>query len=185
MHLLLTAMDPSMSRFNPADFDDQTCMEMLFQGFDMNLQARFQDMHENFVAFCHPQSAFVVGCIRCNANEEVTQICILGSVHSSAVALTGTLETRFLPRKLERLRIARRSGDPKRKESEVGGTIDFVAMPDALTSIQLIGVAFSGTVAFRQLPSSLLHLHLSQCVFSGSADLTALPNTLVQAFLKV
>ena len=180
MLLTLFCADTPLGRFSHADLSHQSLMELLANGFDEETQRSFTDLEGNFLDFCNNLW------VRCNPEREVIQFSIFDE-HTRRIALRGTLETKYLPSTLQGLTITHfcedMAADPEAFFGEIGGTLDFAALPNALRTMQVVFAPFAGSVAFTALPHELRRLQLQNCAFDGSIELGALPQKIEHIIL--
>ena len=159
---LLLTMDPALGRFDSSTLSEQMLMELLMQGFDSGFQADYLDAPGEFTDI----SKWDI--VTMDANGEVTQVNIPSIVDQlfGEVNVTGTLETKYVPRGINCFSIV---------NVQLAGTFDVASLPDSIDELGIERVPFTGTFDCTSMPASLIEGKIRNTNLSGSLDLTALP----------
>ena len=191
MHIFLS-IDPALGRLDFESLSDQALMEIVFDGLVPETKKYFQDENGEFLDVCEWDG------IICNEDGDVETIAyesmeMNGSVSFEHLpknvtqliithngygmdAITGTLETRLLPRKLTEFDV---------NGNALTGTVDLSQLPSTMVIFGLSINSFEGPLDFTALPTDLRQLFLNNNRFSGNVILTKLPASLTQLYLQI
>ena len=168
-HITFQCADSPLGRFDPAALTDQAAMELLVSGFSDSCQRQFQGPTGEF----RDVSSWDI--VMSHHEGKVLELEILGMAGDDEEALSGTFETKYLPRSMHTLVIAYCSFE---------SSFSFAGLPPTSQSLNIIEVPFSGTLDWASLPEEIDRIALVNTGFSGSVDLTVLPDSLKELSLR-
>ena len=160
---LFLSVDPSLGRVDYRLLSDQTLMEMFIEGLDEDTENKYQDSEGMYLDVCD------WSCIECDDDDRVIEI------HIGSGIVSGSLEMRYLPPKVQRLNLA---------ENQLTGEIDLKQLPDRVQSLDLSDNQLTGEMDLTRLPDGMERLELSSNRFIGEIDLTGLPDGMNGLYLN-
>ena len=159
--ILLSSVDSNLERVDYSSMSDQTLMELLFEGFDEDIQAEYQDGHGKYLDVCEWDY------VDCDEDDRVISFDEEGDI-------SGSLQLCYLPPKMQSLLLTYK---------ELTGSVDLTQLPPKMESLTLDDNQFTGSVDLTKLPDTMGYLHLSGNDFEGSVDLTQLPESMKVLYL--
>ena len=174
--IFVITADTHLGRVDLESLPDQTLMEMLFQDFNWEAQAEFQDNNGMYIDVCQWPG------VECGDLGRVVRITrrtlTAGTIYLSFIpskverfimqnaCLAGTLETNSLPHSMEVFNIGKNAFE---------GNVDFTTLPESLVSLRIHSNKFTGSADLRKLPQTVHLLEIHDNKFTGSVSLKSLP----------